>query len=96
MVMPTRMNMNMMLGRRTLLHSTSSLDRKQLWVSLYLSLFWFHLFCAEMERSIAMGPVDFVSSLGGLFGLFLGFSIISFCEIAYWAFVQFGRNIIQS
>ena len=31
-----------------------------------------------------MGPVDFVASLGGLFGLCLGFSIISFLEIVYW------------
>ena len=51
--------------------------------------------CAEMERSISMGPVEFVSSLGGLFGLFLGFSVISFCEILYWATVQLGRNIIR-
>ena len=48
-----------------------------------------------MERSITMGPVDFVSSLGGLFGLFLGFSVISFCEIIYWASVQLCRNIVQ-
>ena len=48
-----------------------------------------------MERSISMGPVDFVSSLGGLFGLFLGFSVISFCEIIYWASVQLGRNVVQ-
>ena len=39
---------------------------------------------SEFERSIRMGPVDFVASLGGLFGLCLGFSIISFLEIIYW------------
>ena len=49
----------------------------------------------EMERSISMGPVEFVSSLGGLFGLFLGFSIISFLEIIYWATVQLARNVIS-
>ena len=38
----------------------------------------------ELERSIRMGPVDFAASLGGLFGLCLGFSIISFIEIIYW------------
>jgi len=38
----------------------------------------------EFERSIRMGPVDFIASLGGLFGLCLGFSIISFLEIIYW------------
>ena len=31
-----------------------------------------------------MSTVDFVASLGGLFGLCLGFSIISFLEIIYW------------
>ena len=37
----------------------------------------------EFERSIRMGPVDFVAMLGGLFGLCLGFSVISFLEIIY-------------
>ena len=56
----------------------------------------FNLPFAELERSISMGPVEFVSSLGGLFGLFIGFSIISFFEIIYWAFVRLGRNLIQA
>ena len=30
-----------------------------------------------------MGPVEFFSSLGGLFGLCLGFSIISFIEVTF-------------
>ena len=34
-----------------------------------------------MERSARMTWVDFLSSLGGLFGLCLGFSIISFIEV---------------
>ena len=37
----------------------------------------------ELERSIRMGPVEFFSSLGGLFGLCLGFSIISFIEVTF-------------
>ena len=40
-----------------------------------------------------MGPVDFVASLGGLFGLCLGFSIISFFEIIYWAATGIFRNV---
>ena len=44
---------------------------------------------SEFERSIRMGPVDFVASLGGLFGLCLGFSIISFLEIIYWILAGF-------
>ena len=40
-----------------------------------------------------MGPVDFIASLGGLFGLFLGFSIVSFVEI--WIVVRGSRIMMQ-
>ena len=53
-----------------------------------------NFFVTELERGISMGPVEFVSSLGGLFGLFLGFSVISFLEIVYWATVRMCRNFI--
>ena len=36
-----------------------------------------------------MGPVDFIASLGGLFGLCLGFSIVSFIEIVYRAHQEY-------
>ena len=49
----------------------------------------------ELERSIRIGPVDFIASLGGLFGLCLGFSIISFLEIIYWATTGFFRNAFK-
>ena len=42
-----------------------------------------------------MGPVDFIASLGGLFGLFLGFSIVSFVEIFYWLLVRGSRSVLQ-
>ena len=48
---------------------------------------------SEFERSIRMGPVDFIASLGGLFGLCLGFSIVSFIEIVYWAVTGLTRNM---
>ena len=51
-------------------------------------------FSKELERGISMGPVEFVSSLGGLFGLFLGFSTVSFIEIIYWATVRLWRSFI--
>ena len=51
-------------------------------------------FYLEFERSIRMGPVDFIASLGGLFGLFLGFSIVSFVEIIYWIVVRGSRNML--
>ena len=43
----------------------------------------------ELERSIRMGPVEFFSSLGGLFGLCLGFSIISFIEVSFLPTLDF-------
>ena len=42
-----------------------------------------------------MGPVDFISSLGGLFGLFLGFSIVSFVEIIYRGVVRGSQSIVH-
>ena len=42
-----------------------------------------------------MGPVDFIASLGGLSGLCLGFSIISFMEIIYWVFTGLCRAIFS-
>ena len=42
-----------------------------------------------------MGPVDFIASLGGLFGLFLGFSIVSFVEIFYWIVGRGSRSVLQ-
>ena len=41
-----------------------------------------------------MTLIDFVSSLGGLFGLFLGFSLLSFVEILYWFIVVLGRRTL--
>ena len=41
-----------------------------------------------------MTAIDFISSMGGLFGLCLGFSLISFFEILYWFIIRLGRNMI--
>ena len=38
----------------------------------------------EYEKTPRMTEYDFISNWGGFFGLFLGFSIISFFEIIYW------------
>ena len=45
----------------------------------------------ELERQIRMSPTEFISSLGGLFGLCLGFSIASFFEIIYWFTIVLSR-----
>ena len=49
---------------------------------------------AEYERSLRMTEIDFISALGGVFGLFLGFSLISFVEIIYWFCVVLLRRLI--
>ena len=76
--------------------STSSLDKRLSCVRSLsiISVRRNHLAFLELERDISMGPVEFVSSLGGLFGLFLGFSVVSFLEIVYWATVRMCRNIV--
>ena len=53
-----------------------------------------HFYILEYERGLKMTAIDFISSLGGLFGLFLGFSLLSFVEIIYWFIVVFGRQMI--
>ena len=74
--------------------STSFLAKRQSWVGSNI-LKYKILTSLEFERSIKMGPVDFIASLGGLFGLFLGFSIISFVEIIYWSVVRGSRMMLQ-
>ena len=51
-------------------------------------------FNAEYERRLKMSLVDYISSVGGLFGLFLGFSLLSFLEIVYWLGL-FIRNLYR-
>ena len=42
----------------------------------------------EFEKQRRMTVVDFLSNMGGLFGLCLGFSIISFVEVFYWLLIK--------
>ena len=41
-----------------------------------------------------MTLLDYISQIGGLLGLFIGFSVISAIEIAYWLTFRFSRNLI--
>ena len=43
----------------------------------------------EYQKSRKMTEVDFIANIGGLFGLFLGFSILSSFEIIYWFLIRF-------
>ena len=46
----------------------------------------------EYERSVRMTFLDLIAGFGGLFGLFLGFSVVSFMELFYWATIRLFRN----
>ena len=46
----------------------------------------------EYKRSVRMTFLDLIAGFGGLFGLFLGFSLVSFLELLYWATVRLVRN----
>jgi hypothetical protein len=39
---------------------------------------------ASLERSELFGFIDFISNCGGLMGLFMGISLLSFVEIFYY------------
>jgi len=40
-----------------------------------------------------MTVVDYISQMGGLLGLFIGFSFISGIELVYWMTIRMGRNV---
>ena len=42
-----------------------------------------------------MTTVGYISQLGGLLGLFIGFSFISGIELIYWLTIRFGKNMKQ-
>ena len=52
-------------------------------------------FFVEYEKSQRMTTVDFISSVGGLLGLFLGFSAISLFELVYWFVFKTIKKIKQ-
>ena len=50
---------------------------------------------AVYEKTRKMTETDFLSNIGGLFGLCLGFSIISLAEVFYWFIIRMAKNIGQ-
>ena len=44
-------------------------------------------------REARMTPVGFISQVGGLMGLCLGFSLLSFIELVYWFTYRMGKNL---
>jgi len=57
-----------------------------------LSIYFGSPTTVEFQRSLRMTIVDFIGSVGGLFGLCLGFSLISFFELLYWFLVITARR----
>ena len=47
----------------------------------------------EFKRSLRMTVTDYISQMGGLLGLGLGFSFVSAIEIFYWITITLLRNI---
>lgn len=45
------------------------------------------------ERNELFGPIDFVANLGGLLGLFIGFSLLSLVEIIYYLTLRLVANL---
>ena len=46
----------------------------------------------QLERSLKMTLPNYIAQLGGMFGLGLGFSFISFVELIYWMTIRFWEN----
>ena len=50
----------------------------------------------QFKRSLRMTMTDFISQMGGLLGLGIGFSFVSAVEILYWLTIRLFRNITDS
>ena len=75
--------------------SKSFLNGKHLFIWNYAEFIFFTSWPPEYERSQKMTGFEFISNIGGLCGLCLGFSFVSAVEIFYWfairLFTSLGR-----
>ena len=46
----------------------------------------------RFQRNLKMTSIDYISQIGGLLGLAIGFSFVSFMEIIYWIFFRLGMT----
>ena len=81
----------------TLLWSMFTLEAPQFLVSriLELTLKLITLLCLDYERSKKLTVFGFISNIGGLCGLCLGFSFVSGIEILYWFSLRFFRSFAR-
>lgn len=49
----------------------------------------------EVEINVAYGFQDFLTNVGGFFGLYLGCSVISIIEVFYYLFAFFYRKLTK-
>ena len=47
----------------------------------------------QYSRQVKMTPVQYISQMGGLLGLCLGFSLISLIEMIYWFTIRYAKNM---
>ena len=52
-------------------------------------------FLSGYEKSIKLTIFGFISNMGGLIGLCLGFSFVSAVEIIYWFVVRMATNVVR-
>ena len=63
--------------KKTLQWLTYSMENQQLLVIISIPRKLFHFFISEYVKTRKMTVVDFLSNMGGLFGLCLGFIFVS-------------------
>ena len=49
----------------------------------------------QFKRALRMTTIDYISQIGGLLGLGIGFSLVSAVEIVYWLTLRFVDNLRQ-
>ena len=50
----------------------------------------------QLERSLKMTMPNYIAQMGGMFGLGIGFSFISFVELIYWMSIRFRENFLTA
>ena len=75
----------------TLLYSTYTTGTQSFQVTLKCH---FMTISSEYEKTRRMSGFDFLSNVGGLCGLCLGFSLMSGVEILYWIVIRIVRNVL--
>ena len=59
-------------------------------------LYWDTQAVMQFQRARRLTWVDYLSQVGGLLGLFLGFSLVSGVELLYWLTCRLPRNWAHS